>query len=383
MPRTAGIIGAMGLIILAACDDEPRTPAGPSPTSPAPSPTAAGIRLEGPSSLAPGESAQYRVMLSFVDGTTRDVTTQSTITSAWNNDVLRVADAGIVTGGAQGEADLKAHYPAGSVTDEGWVFGPGTLESPPLRVLVLEPGSFRVSGVVTESGRPLPGARVTVASGERSGLQKITSSEGTYSLYGLAGPTELAVSEEGLQPQVRSILVTDHQTVDFHLEPLPGYDSLTGDWTLTFYAARSCGPAIPANAASRSFQARMTQRGSQLTMDFSSPTRITLPDYPSTGFGGVGGNSMGFYLQRSGNEEHYPPRWVLLDMLEPGRFVGISGPAEGQRVGNTVTGTLSGFFEVYRSPGGNYLAPGTTLESSCLRKIGVDAELHAFRLDRR
>lgn len=383
MLRPAGIIGAMGLVVLAACSDKPSTPAGPSPTSTTPTPGVAGIRLEGPSSLAPGESAQYRVTLSLVDGTTRDVTTQSTIHSPWNDGVLRVADTGIATGGAQGEADLKAHYPAGRVTDEGWVFGPGTLESPPLPVLVLEPGSFRVSGVVTESGRPLPGVRVTVASGKRAGLQNVTSSDGTYRLYGLAGSTELAVSDEGLQPQVRSLLVTDHQTVDFHLEPLPGYDSLTGDWTLTFYAARSCGSAIPADAATRTFHVRITQRGSQLTVDFSSPTRVILPDYPSTGFGGGGGNSMGFYLQRSGDDEHSPPRWVLLDMLEPGRFVGISGPAEGQRVGNTITGTLSGYFEVYRSPGGTYLAPGTTLESSCLRKIGVDAELHAFRLDRR
>lgn len=383
MPRAVGIIGAMGLIILAACDDKPRTPAGPSPTSPAPSPTAAGIRLEGPSSLAPGESAQYRVTLSFVDGTARDVTTQSTIYAAHWNEVLRVADTGIVTAGAQGEENLRAKYPAGTVTDEGWVFGPGTLESPLLRVLVLEPGSFRVSGVVTESGRLLSGARVTVVSGMRSGLQKITSSDGAYGLYGLAGPTELAVSEEGLQPQVRSILVTDHQTVDFHLEPLAGYDSLTGEWTLTLDAAPSCGPAIPANAASRAFQARITQRGSQLTVDFSSPTRIIVPDYPSTGYGGVGGNTIRFFLQRSGNEERNPPAWVLLDMLERGQFVGISGSAEGQRVGNTITGTLSGQFAVYRSPGTNYLAPGTTLDSNCLRLIGVDAELHSFRLDRR
>lgn len=379
MLRSAGIIGAMGLVFLAACNDKPRAPSGPSPASPAPAP--ASIRLEGPSSLAPGASAQYRAILSLVDGTTGDVTTQSTFHAVYS-EVLQVADNGIATGGAQGEAILKAYYPAGTRTDEGFVFGPGTLQSSALRVLVLEPGSFRVSGVVTESGRPFPGVRVTVVSGKQAGLQTHTSSDGTYAFYGLVGSTKLAVSDEGLQPQVRSILVTDHQTVDFHLEPLPTYDSLTGDWTLTLYAALSCGPAI-ANAASRTFQARITQRGSQFTVDFSSPTRIILPDYPSTGYGGVGGNTIGLSLQWSGNEERNPPAWVLLDMLEPGRFVGIGGSAKGQRVGNTITGTFSGQFAVYRSPGTNYLAPGTTLESNCLRLIGVDAELHAFRLDRR
>jgi hypothetical protein len=69
-------------------------------------------------------------------------------------------------------------------------------------------------------------------------------------------------------------------------------------------------------------------------------------------------------------------------MFQPRRFLGISGPANGRRYGNAITGTLSGYFSVYRSSGPSYLSPGTALESGCYRKIGEHPELHSFRLER-
>ena len=112
MPRGARIIGAMGLVFLAACGDQPRAPTGPSPSSASPAPAApSAIRLEGPPSLALGTSAQYRVTVSFADGTARDVTNQSTILARSPRlQVLNVADDGLVTGSAQGEGDLTAGH---------------------------------------------------------------------------------------------------------------------------------------------------------------------------------------------------------------------------------------------------------------------------------
>jgi hypothetical protein len=200
-------------------------------------------------------------------------------------------------------------------------------------------------------------------------------------MYGLAGATELAVSEEGLQTATRSIVVTDHQPgVDFNLQPLSGYESLTGDWRLTLQASPSCGSEIPQDVATRTLGARIMQRGPQLSFDLTSPTRVILNDYPVSGHGGVSGASMSFRLRM--DPEQNPPRWVLLEMLEPRRFLGIAGYAEGQRSGNTVIGWLSGEFSVYRTAGANYVAPGTVRESSCYRKIGVDSSIHAFRLVR-
>lgn len=386
MSRCARMMGVTGLVFLAACGDKPRAPTGPSPPPASAGPAApTGIRLDGPSSLALGTSAQYRVTVSFTDGTARDVTNQSTIVAespGASAQVFTVSDGGLVTGSAQGEGNLTARYPAGIRTDDSITFLPGTMTSSPLRVLVLEPGTFRVSGTVTESERPFPGVRVTVVAGRRAGLQVSTGTDGMYMLYGLAGPTELGVSEEGLQPQVRSIVVNDQQVVDFNLQPIPGYNSLTGDWRLTLNASPSCGSAVSSDAARRTFRARIVQRGPQLTLEVTSPQRVILDGYPSTASGGVSGNSVSFRFQTQNPEERNPPLWTLLEMLEPGRFLGIGALGGGERSGNTITGTLSGTFAIYRNPNGIYLSPGTVLESSCYRKIGEHPELHSFRLKR-
>lgn len=376
----------IGFAIVAACGARPETPTQPGTPTASSSQAPTALQIEGPSSIAPGATAQYRAIASFPDGRRQDVTTEASWVSSNAEPVLLVADRGLVaargmvTGGSPGEANLTAHYPATFSTPDSEVILPGTV-SGEIRVLVLEPGTFRVSGLVTESGLPFPGVKVAVVSGRRAGLIAPTASDGTFVMYGLAGATDLAVSEEGLQPATRSIVVTDHQTgVDFHLQPRSGYDSLTGDWRLMLQASPSCGSEILQDAATRTFGARITQRGPQLSLDVTSPTRVILNDYPVSGHGGVSGASMSFRLQM--DAEQTPPRWVLLEMLEPRRFLGIAGYAEGQRSSDIVSGWLSGDFSIYRAAGTNYLSPGTVLEGRCYRKIGEDSSLHTFRLER-
>jgi hypothetical protein len=370
----------IGFAFLAACSGKSANPApaGPSPTPSRPN----ALRLEGPSSLAPGQTARYRVIAVFAGGSTQDVTTQSSLLASMNGHILLIGNDGAVTGDQPGEANLTAYYPAGVRSEDAINFAPGTLDSGPLHVLVLEPGTFRVSGVVTESGQPFGGIRVTVVSGRRAGLQVTTPPSGVYALYGLAGPTELAVSEEGLQPQVRSVVVTDHQVVDFALQPLPTYDSLTGNWRLVLSASPTCGSTLPAEAAVRTYQATIVQRGPQLTMEVSSHARVILDSYPSNALGGVSADGMTFRFQATNVEDRNPPLWALLEELEPGRFLGIGALGEGRRTGNRITGWLSGTFAIYRSAGGNYLGGPTVLETSCFRKIGEHEQIHSFSLDR-
>jgi hypothetical protein len=189
------------------------------------------------------------------------------------------------------------------------------------------------------------------------------------------------VSEEGLRPDTHSIVVTDHQIgVDLSLQPLPGYDSLAGGWRLTVQASPSCGSELPPEATTRTLTTTITQRGPQLAYDLASADRVILNDYPMTGHGGVSGADVSLYLQV--DMQNNPPRYVLLERLDSRRFLGIAGSGQGQRIGTTVVGTLSGDISVYRSAGGTYAAPGTMVESRCFRKVGIDSSLHAFRLDR-
>ena len=375
---TRPIIAPVLVLLMAACDAAPGAPPTSQPPT-APSSQVTGLRVEGPPSLEPGASARYRAVASFSDLRTQDVTNESSWFAEGSQRILVVESPGMVTAIEQGEAQVTVRYPAGTRTAEGDIFGPGTLSSS-TQVLVLEPGTFRVSGVVSESGLPFPGVRVAVVAGRRAGLSAGTDADGRYLLYGLVGPTELAVSEEGLETARRAILVTSDQTVDFSLQPRPGYDSLTGEWRLTLQASASCGSDIPPEAATRTVGARITQRGAQLGLELNSPARVILNDYPASGHGGVSAAGMSFRLQVSVEEN--PPRWVLLEMLEPRRFLGIAGYGEGQRSGHSIVGWLSGEFALYRSTGTNYLAAGTTLDSRCYRKVGIDSSLHAFRFDR-
>jgi hypothetical protein len=367
-----------------------RTPTAPTESSPDPAPASAvatGIRIEGPSSLSLGGSAPYRVVASFSDGTTRDVTQESSLTprAVFSDypDVLRVAADGVATGTSDGEAELQAHYPPATPIDGGIVLRPGTLQAT-LRVMVLEAGTFRVSGKVSESGQPFPGVSVKVMSGRRAGRISITRDGGSYVFFGLGGRTDLVVAEEGFQHAVRSIVVNDHAVVDFSLESISGYDSLTGQWRLTIQAAASCAPGIPAQAMTRTFDARIMQRGPQLTIDLSSPARVILADYPAVALGGVAGNRVDLYFQTSMGEEH-PGRWTILEALEPQRFLGIAGFFRGIRTGNVVVGTNSGRFAAYHATGATYLAPGTLLEHDCVIKTESPVPTgheHTFRLER-
>jgi hypothetical protein len=182
----------IGLIILG-CDNSrptpPTPPVGPSP----PSRAATGVRIEGPASIAPGASAQYRLIASFDDGSTGDVTSQATWTTS-NASVLTVSPGGMVRGTSRGESALSARY---------------SNRTTHVYVLVLEDGTYRVTGRVTESGGGLSGARVEVVAGTGAGLTATTGSGGSYALYGLAGTVQIEVVLDGFEKETRTIVVAD------------------------------------------------------------------------------------------------------------------------------------------------------------------------------
>ena len=96
---------------------------------------------------------------------------------------------------------------------------PATKASMP--VLVLERGTFKLSGRIVETGdRPLEGVSIDVVSGTGAGLRATANSLGEYALYGVAGPTQLRVSGNGFTPQVRDLVVTaDTIAENFVLAP--------------------------------------------------------------------------------------------------------------------------------------------------------------------
>src|SRR4029453_2546340 len=150
-------VAALIAVCLTACDKSPTSASPPTPLPPpsAPSaPTLQSIQIQGPTTVAPGAHAQYTVIGQISDGTTVDLTSVSTWRSS-DSGVLSIADNGEAAGGKAGEVVLAAEKDAKRAS---------------LQVLVLVPGTFRVTGVVTDSGIPIAGATVALLDASRAAM---------------------------------------------------------------------------------------------------------------------------------------------------------------------------------------------------------------------
>ncbi len=209
MSRFAAATSTLTLVLvgwLTACDKSSPTKPSTLPPTPAPTPSAAslqGIQLEGPGSVPPGTKAQYKVVGQISDGTTQDLTSTTTLRSS-DDGVLTIAPGGEATGGKPGEVVLAAV---------------NTGKRASLQVLVLTPGTFRVTGVVSDSGLPVAGATVDVLDGSRAVMSAQTDAQGIYRLYGVSGSVELRVRAPGYPEQVRAFPVSDETKFDFALPP--------------------------------------------------------------------------------------------------------------------------------------------------------------------
>jgi len=356
MHRSHRTLAALiGLATLAACDNQGPTPPTPPLSPSSPPRVTTGVRIEGPASIAPGASAQCRLIASFDDGTTGDVASQATWTTS-NASVLTVFPGGMVRGTSRGESALSARY---------------SNRTTHVYVLVLEDGTYRVTGRVTESGGGLSGARVEVVAGTGAGLTATTGSGGSYALYGLAGTVQIEVVLDGFEKETRTIVVGGHTTADLVLRPTVTPTDLSGGWRLTLSASSGCDPAVFGDAT-RSYSATIAQTGTALQVELRAPALVTASvrlnglviDRRATVFL----PSDDFYYATYGIRYY-----ALLEMLAPDRFLALEGTARGERTGAAVTGTLDGEFALYRSGDAN---GARNRQFSCRRND------HGFRLDR-
>ena len=264
-----GIVAAMAAFLLA-CG---KTPTQPGPVQkPSPS-TLTAIRLTGPTALAPGATGQFSAIAERSDGSSEDVTATASWSILWTgpdrdhtgSNVLRIIGAGTVQALAQGEASVRVQIP---------FQGSSPATTPTLPVLVLEPGTYRISGTVTSAGLPEPAA-VEIVSGTGIGLRTTSNSldgVGRYALYGAAGNVELRVSADGFDQQIRRIVVTDNMTSDFDLGPLVTPTDLSGSWAVTVSASSSCRAMLPEIGWEREFDVSIAQQGTRLSITRTSPT---------------------------------------------------------------------------------------------------------------
>jgi hypothetical protein len=202
--------------------------------------------------VPPGTSAQYKVIGQISDGTTQDLTTSSTWRSS-DDGVLAISESGGASGGKAGEVVLAAEKNGKRAS---------------LQVLVLAPGTFRVTGLVSDSGTAIPGATVDVLNGSRAAMTTQTDADGIYRLYGLSGAIELRVRALGYPEQVRALTVTDGARYDF---ALPARSQSNGSYRLTIAADATACPSTgrnpwPEGLRVRTYDATVTQTGSDLAV---------------------------------------------------------------------------------------------------------------------
>jgi len=157
--------------------------------------------------VAPGETAQFRAIANFDDGSHRDVTDEATWSSS-NDNYLSATGSGQVTGQKPGTAAVIADIPL-----------PNAYHAAE-EVIVIAPGTYVLFGQVFESRDPpgaVDGAFVTVMTGTTQGQSVAVQGLGGYRLYGLAGPTKLRVSKDGYRTQELTVSLSDHQLLDIDL----------------------------------------------------------------------------------------------------------------------------------------------------------------------
>jgi hypothetical protein len=135
LTRACAVVFVLAITAISGCD---RSPAAPSATGGTPSssvPIVSRVRIDGPTLVAPGESPRYAAIAEYSDRSAKDVTATALWFPNATSFPIHFTSPGIAAPAQRGEALVVAN--AGTVGR--------------LNVLVLEPGTFKLSGVVSET----------------------------------------------------------------------------------------------------------------------------------------------------------------------------------------------------------------------------------------
>jgi hypothetical protein len=327
------LLSALTLAYAAACDRS-----HPSPTSPTPPARTRRLELMAPRSLAPGATAQLRLVAHWSDGVDEDVTRTASFFSN-DPDVLRVSSAGMVDALTRGEAVVSWHVEFSSGTHE---------------IVVVPAGTYRVVGrvsVETEPSVAVGGALV-----ESDGVpETFTDFSGQYRLYGVAAHGRLRISKTAYVTREIPLAISDHHTENIALtrsEPGAIVEAL---YQMTIEAGNECRGQIPEPLLTRRYAAAITQKESEIRVvltgarffpDFVGPSdTTTIP---------------GFIYQPEGRLqldlawpthcEGTEPDSRVVEIINDTTYLEISGSGQLLRTGDGFAGTFRGLYLTRISP---------------------------------
>ncbi|MEO5896725.1 MAG: carboxypeptidase-like regulatory domain-containing protein [Vicinamibacterales bacterium] len=285
------------------------------------------VTVSGPSSIAPGESAHYIATAHYSRGSSEDVTAAAEwFPAAFGSSSIRFTAPGVALGVANGEILARAVYQ-------------GTIGS--IQVIVVQPGTFKLSGVISESGGgALAGVMVEVISGTGEGQRATTDFRGTYNFYGVAQQILLRASAEGFTPQVHAVVIAGNSATDsFALTPVETPADVSGVWTMTVTAAPGCRAGLPSIAQGRSYQVQLIQQGTGLRVQISASTLQVAN--PQSFTGSVFGSRVRLVLPGDTSYGEWSTS-NLYDQLSATEKLGFSGIVEGSVSSAEIRATMHG-----------------------------------------
>jgi hypothetical protein len=211
---------------LSGCSRSSTTPVSPF----GPSTAIVGLKISGPSTIAPGSTAQFSAVATHFNGSSEDVTA----TVQWRSSdtsILTISATGLTSGIHPGEVSVTATQNAfGTVTQ---------------RIVVTPTGTFRLDGRVSWLGRAVEGASVQVTAGTGAGLTTLTDFAGSYRLYGVAGNVELTVSKALYALNRQTASIAGNTTLNFEMVTAAPAPNLAGTYTLQITADPGCATGGP------------------------------------------------------------------------------------------------------------------------------------------
>lgn len=303
----------------------PFTGCGDPPNSPSTN-VIVQLNIVGPDSVPPGETRRFTATARLSDGSTRDVSSQAVWRSS-NDTILRMASSGEAAGLERGEAAISAVFERQTATKTS--------------VMVLPPGTFKLTGAVRFGQSPVAGAEVTVIGGQGTGLTATTNTDdGQYRLYGVAGEIDIWITSEGFTDAIQHLVVQEHKSADFQLSSEAGPELAAGTYTLTITAADAC-TELPEPLRVRSYRAVITQERERVLVHLSGAEFVQ----GLTRFGGVAHPTrLVFVLAPAfgGDYMFYAPEVFEVLPSEPPTRLAITGTATATAVDDGYSGTLNG-----------------------------------------
>jgi hypothetical protein len=322
------------MTVFAACENDSPPQAGPTPVSG----VIARIELNGPRTLAPGETGTFTARAFFTDGTSRDVTSEARWRSN-NFTILLIDGPGRGRGAGRGDATLTVDM--NGVTSV-------------LQIVVVPAGTYRLSGVVRVSnvaGGFVAGAQVQVLDGPDR-LETLTNPQGQFVLFGVPGTARIRITRDGFETSEQTVQLTQHQSMDFSLTLSESLPDFSGTYTLKISLTTPCGQAdrVP-EFRDRTYTATITQSGFSLTVRLTGAQMVVSSGRGDRFTGNAEPSGATFNLHEDFYGYYFPD---VVERLPDGTHIAVGGVASTKRVAEGLVGTLKGSFTFYLGPPGQF-----------------------------